>query len=261
MIGGGGGGRTEMAQAGGRDPGQARAGAGSGRAFDRSGRPASECASWPLTTATARIGCAISDPSGTLATPLPVIEPPEPRSVVELVPSREVELVLVGLPLHLSGEEGSQAALTRSFCAELADSARDSSRDLRRAPDHQDGRDEPAPRGKGGPRLPRRRPPARGLPGRARRVRRNEMAEDWLSGGHPSRPRVSLERERRRRQRQAKSATPPGQGEGRRRAPWHRDSRGRCPCSALVIGAGCSVPALPSFHARPGSCVPGGRPP
>lgn len=67
----------------------------------------------------ARIGCAISDPSGTLATPLPLIEPPEPRSVVELVLSREVELVLVGLPLHLSGEEGSQAALTRSFCAEL----------------------------------------------------------------------------------------------------------------------------------------------
>ena len=67
----------------------------------------------------ARIGCAISDPSGTLATPLPLIEPPEPRSVVELVASREVELVLVGLPLHLSGEEGSQAALTRSFCAEL----------------------------------------------------------------------------------------------------------------------------------------------
>jgi putative Holliday junction resolvase len=68
---------------------------------------------------TARIGCAISDPSGTLATPVPVIEPPEPRAVAELVAEREVELVVVGLPLHLSGEEGSQAALTRSFCAEL----------------------------------------------------------------------------------------------------------------------------------------------
>jgi putative holliday junction resolvase len=68
---------------------------------------------------TARIGCALSDPSGTLATPLPVIEPPEPRSVVELVAKHEVERVVVGLPLHLSGEEGSQAALARSFCAEL----------------------------------------------------------------------------------------------------------------------------------------------
>jgi putative Holliday junction resolvase len=68
---------------------------------------------------TARIGCAISDPSGTLATPLPVIEPPEPRSVAELVASYEVERVVVGLPLHLSGEEGIQVELVRTFCAEL----------------------------------------------------------------------------------------------------------------------------------------------
>ncbi len=68
---------------------------------------------------TARIGCAISDPSGTLATPLPVIEPPVARSVADLVAKHEVEVVVVGLPLHLSGEEGSQAALARSFCAEL----------------------------------------------------------------------------------------------------------------------------------------------
>lgn len=68
---------------------------------------------------TARIGCAISDPSGTLATPLPAIEPPEPRSVAELVAEHGVERVVVGLPLLLSGEEGSQAALTRGFCGEL----------------------------------------------------------------------------------------------------------------------------------------------
>ena len=68
---------------------------------------------------TVRIGCAISDPSGTLATPLPVIEPPEARSVAELAAERGVELIVVGLPLHLSGEEGSQAALARTFCAEL----------------------------------------------------------------------------------------------------------------------------------------------
>jgi putative Holliday junction resolvase len=68
---------------------------------------------------TARIGCAMSDPSGTLATPLPVVEPPEPRSVAELVAKYAVQVVVVGLPLHLSGEEGSQAALARSFAAEL----------------------------------------------------------------------------------------------------------------------------------------------
>jgi putative Holliday junction resolvase len=68
---------------------------------------------------TVRVGCALSDPTGTLATPLPVIEPPEPRAVQELVEQHGVERVVVGLPLHLSGEEGSQAALARSFCAEL----------------------------------------------------------------------------------------------------------------------------------------------
>ena len=68
---------------------------------------------------TVRIGCALSDPSGTLATPLPVIEPPEARAVVELVDEHGVERVVVGLPIHLSGEEGSQAGLARSFCHEL----------------------------------------------------------------------------------------------------------------------------------------------
>lgn len=68
---------------------------------------------------TVRIGCAISDPSGTLVRPLPVIEPPEARAVAEIVDEHEVERVVVGLPLHLSGEEGSQAGLARSFCREL----------------------------------------------------------------------------------------------------------------------------------------------
>jgi len=68
---------------------------------------------------TVRIGCAISDPTGTLATPLPTIEPPEARAVAELAAEHGVERVVVGLPLHLSGEEGSQAALARTFCGEL----------------------------------------------------------------------------------------------------------------------------------------------
>jgi len=68
---------------------------------------------------TVRVGCALSDPTGTLATPLPVIEPPEPRAVAELVEEHAVERVVVGLPVHLSGEEGSQAALARTFCTEL----------------------------------------------------------------------------------------------------------------------------------------------
>lgn len=69
---------------------------------------------------TARIGCAISDPSGTLARPLPVIEPPEARSVAELAAEHGVERIVVGLPLLMSGDEGSQAGLARTFSAELA---------------------------------------------------------------------------------------------------------------------------------------------
>jgi putative Holliday junction resolvase len=69
---------------------------------------------------TVRIGAAICDPTGTLCTPLPVIEPPEPSSVATLVREREVERVVVGLPIHLSGAEGSQAALARTFADELS---------------------------------------------------------------------------------------------------------------------------------------------
>jgi putative Holliday junction resolvase len=67
----------------------------------------------------ARTGCAISDPTGTLARPLPVIEPSEARSVADLVRELDVELVVVGMPVQLSGEEGAQAEITRTFCHEL----------------------------------------------------------------------------------------------------------------------------------------------
>jgi putative Holliday junction resolvase len=70
---------------------------------------------------TVRIGAAICDPTGTLCTPLPVIEPPEADAVAALVREREVERVVVGLPVHLSGEEGSQAALARAFVTELGE--------------------------------------------------------------------------------------------------------------------------------------------
>ncbi len=111
--------RTRRHGPGGRQgPEQARRGLRYGATvIERSGWPSMRVLA--LDYGTARIGCAISDPSGTLSTPLPVIEPPEARSVAELVAKYEVERVVVGLPLHLSGEEGSQAALTRTFCTEL----------------------------------------------------------------------------------------------------------------------------------------------
>ncbi len=69
---------------------------------------------------TARCGCAVSDPTGTLARPLSVLEPPDPAHVAGLVAELEIERVIVGLPLGLSGQEGSQAALSRQFRDEVA---------------------------------------------------------------------------------------------------------------------------------------------
>jgi putative Holliday junction resolvase len=67
----------------------------------------------------ARIGCAVSDPSGTVVRPLGVIEPPEVSAVARLVADNEVGLVVVGLPVNMNGSEGEQAQVTREFCAEL----------------------------------------------------------------------------------------------------------------------------------------------
>jgi putative Holliday junction resolvase len=72
----------------------------------------------------ARCGCAVSDPSGTLATPLDAVERPDTRrglaAIVRLAADREVERVVVGLPLTLGGEEGEQAAAARAFAERLA---------------------------------------------------------------------------------------------------------------------------------------------
>jgi putative holliday junction resolvase len=67
----------------------------------------------------ARCGCALSDPSCTLATPLPAIERPDTRrglaAIVRLVEEHRAERVIVGLPLTLRGEEGEQARRARRF--------------------------------------------------------------------------------------------------------------------------------------------------
>jgi putative Holliday junction resolvase len=71
----------------------------------------------------ARCGCAVSDPSGTLATPLAVVERPDTRKglarVVALAAELEAERVVVGLPLTLAGEEGEQAGEARAFADSL----------------------------------------------------------------------------------------------------------------------------------------------
>jgi putative holliday junction resolvase len=72
----------------------------------------------------ARCGCALSDPTGTLATPIDPIERPATRRgfarVTELVRDRGVERVVVGLPLGLSGADTAQTRETRAFADRLA---------------------------------------------------------------------------------------------------------------------------------------------
>jgi putative Holliday junction resolvase len=68
----------------------------------------------------ARVGCAISDRSGTIATPIGVIEPPDPAAIAELATERQAERVIVGLPVSLDGTEGPQARDARAFRDALA---------------------------------------------------------------------------------------------------------------------------------------------
>lgn len=67
----------------------------------------------------ARTGVAVSDPTGTVARPLGVVERAASEEgiarLVELAQTEEAELVLVGLPLTLRGERGAQAEETDRF--------------------------------------------------------------------------------------------------------------------------------------------------
>ena len=72
----------------------------------------------------ARTGVAVSDPTGTLARPLCVVERALSTvgldKLVELVRTEQVERVVVGMPLTLHGERGEQARATDAFVAALA---------------------------------------------------------------------------------------------------------------------------------------------
>jgi putative Holliday junction resolvase len=71
----------------------------------------------------ARCGCAVSDPTGVLATPLEEVRLPGSRRGLarlrELVRELGAERVVVGLPLTLSGRDSAQTAEAREFAARL----------------------------------------------------------------------------------------------------------------------------------------------
>jgi putative Holliday junction resolvase len=71
-----------------------------------------------------RCGVAVSDPTGTLATPLEAIRRPATRKgfnrLLAAIRAQSPALVVVGLPLALSGEDTAQTTETRAFAEQLA---------------------------------------------------------------------------------------------------------------------------------------------
>jgi putative Holliday junction resolvase len=71
----------------------------------------------------ARTGVAVSDPTGTLARPLGVVEKVGTEAglaqLLEVIRAENPERIIVGLPLTLRGERGEQARETERFVESL----------------------------------------------------------------------------------------------------------------------------------------------
>lgn len=70
-----------------------------------------------------RLGLAVSDPGRAIASPLATYTRRDPaqdgRYLKKIVEDEAVGLIVVGLPVHMSGAEGTQAKLARAFGAWL----------------------------------------------------------------------------------------------------------------------------------------------
>jgi putative Holliday junction resolvase len=77
-----------------------------------------------LDVGTRRLGVAVSDPTGTVASPLATIPRRAPaedaRALAALAAEQEATTVVVGLPVTLAGREGPAARTVRAYLAELA---------------------------------------------------------------------------------------------------------------------------------------------
>lgn len=72
-----------------------------------------------------RVGLAISDPTATLAQPLPAIlrrrgKRPPVQAILELMEARDVDRAVVGLPLSLEGADTEWTAEVRDFALRVA---------------------------------------------------------------------------------------------------------------------------------------------
>lgn len=70
-----------------------------------------------------RTGLAVSDPSGIIVQPLPVVESEDLETLVEAIVAeadrQEAGTIVVGLPLRLDGGEGSRVLKTRRLVEQL----------------------------------------------------------------------------------------------------------------------------------------------
>lgn len=68
---------------------------------------------------TKRIGLALSDPTGTLASPIPFLENNSPAKVLvalrDLIAKHQITAVVIGLPRNMDGTYGPAAQLVRDF--------------------------------------------------------------------------------------------------------------------------------------------------
>ena len=72
-----------------------------------------------------RIGVALSDPTGMLATPVTYVDrlaakPSDIDEILRIAREQGAESIIVGLPLTLAGAEGNQAKRVRSFVSDLS---------------------------------------------------------------------------------------------------------------------------------------------
>jgi putative Holliday junction resolvase len=73
---------------------------------------------------TRRVGAAVSDPRRKIATPLEVHERrdalQDARHYCSLIEEHDIDLIVIGLPLHTSGQEGTSAKQAKAWGAWLA---------------------------------------------------------------------------------------------------------------------------------------------
>jgi putative Holliday junction resolvase len=71
-----------------------------------------------------RIGLALSDPTGTLARPIPFVPAKSDvklaREIADLAKKNEAHLIILGLPRNMDGSSGEAAAKVQAFAAVLA---------------------------------------------------------------------------------------------------------------------------------------------